>query len=98
LSNSSKVIRYVTYSTFKFPNTAGTDFNSKTRDLALIAGWDAVIPPIPPEAPILLSPGASITFKLGTSTGATTYWLQINTSSDFNGTDMFNAEVDDITV
>ena len=51
----------------------------------------------PPNAPTLVSPGTSITFKWNASTGATKYQLQVNTTSDFSGTDAFNAEVGDVT-
>ncbi len=63
-----------------------------------IAGWGSpASPPEPPPAPAPLSPGTAITFKWGTATGATNYWLQVNTASNFTGTDMFNAEVGNIT-
>jgi hypothetical protein len=61
-----------------------------------IAGW--ATPSLPPDAaPILASPGASVTFKWGAADRATTYWLQVNTQSDFNGSNLFNAEVGNVT-
>jgi len=54
-------------------------------------------PPEPPDAPTPVSPGTSITFKWNASSGATKYHLQVNTQSDFLGTDVFNAEVGDVT-
>jgi hypothetical protein len=50
-----------------------------------------------PPAPALVSPGTSITFKWSESTGATKYWLQVNTKSKFTGIDVFNAEVGNVT-
>jgi len=90
--------KLATFSTFSFPNPAGTGFSSFSGRRALVAGWSGSgLPPAPPEPPSLLSPGSAITFKWGTSTGATTYWLQVNTASAFTGTDMFDAEVGNVT-
>jgi hypothetical protein len=86
----------VTYSSFTFPPTAGTSFTNTTVYMSL-AGWGSISLPTPPEPPSPLSPGATITFKWGTSTGATTYWLQVNTASDFSGTNVVNAEVGNVT-
>ena len=51
----------------------------------------------PPNAPTLVSPGTAITFKWGTSSGATKYYLQVNTNSSFTGTSMFDGEVGNVT-
>ena len=51
----------------------------------------------PDDAPALLSPGETVTFKWGTAARATKYQLQVNTQDDFNGTDLFNAEVGNVT-
>jgi len=84
------------YST-DFPASAGTGFTNYPGYHSLVAGWGVVTPPTLPDAPSLLSPGTAITFKWGASTGATTYWLQVNTASDFTGTNLFNAEVGNVT-
>jgi hypothetical protein len=44
----------------------------------------------------LLSPGEVIIFKWSAATGATKYWLQVNTGADFTGTNMFNAELGNV--
>jgi len=80
-----------------FPASAGTGFTNSPGYHSIIAGWGDFTPPTPPGSPSLLSPGTAITFKWGSSTSATTYWLQVNTASDFTGTDMFDAEVGNIT-
>jgi hypothetical protein len=86
----------ITFGSFNWPATASWSGSSTVYNISL-AGWGTITPPVPPDIPTLLSPGASITFKWSTSTGATTYWLQVNTASNFTGTDMFNAEVGDVT-
>ncbi|MGB8706700.1 MAG: fibronectin type III domain-containing protein, partial [Dehalococcoidia bacterium] len=85
-----------TYSGFSFPNPAGSGLTSDSVGYYMFAGLGA--PPSPPDAaPALISPGASITPKWGSAERATTYWLQVNTQSDFNGTNLFNAEVGNVT-
>ena len=86
----------VTYSTFTFPNPAGTGFGSAvvTR---FMAGYGTTTPTLPPDVPTPISPGTAITFKWSASTGATKYWLQVNTSAEFTGANMFNAEVGNVT-
>jgi hypothetical protein len=44
-----------------------------------------------------LSLGITITFKWGAADRATKYQLQVNTQTDFNGTDMFNSELGNVT-
>jgi hypothetical protein len=91
-------LRYktTTYSSFTFPNPAGTGFSSLSSN-GLLAGWGIVVLPPKPLPPTLVSPGAAITFKWNTSSGATKYYLQVNTSPSFDGTNMFNTEVGDVT-
>ncbi|MCJ7664202.1 MAG: Ig domain-containing protein, partial [Desulfobacterales bacterium] len=84
------------YAGFNWPGSL-TGLSTSDNMYLCIAGWSVVSPPTLPDPPSLLSPGATITFKWGTSTGATTYWLQVNTASDFTGTNMFNSEVGNIT-
>jgi hypothetical protein len=89
------IYKPATYSTFSFPTNAGSGFDSGSY-YSISQGWGT--PPSPPDdAPALLSPGASITFKWGTVDRATKYWLQVNTSADFTGTNIFNAEVGNVT-
>ena len=92
-------LRYktATYSTFTFPNPAGTGFASLTSN-GLLAGWGFVVLPAPPPAPILVSPGTSITFKWNASAGATKYYLEVNTSATFDGTSLFDSEVGNVTL
>jgi phosphotransferase system IIB component len=90
------VFRALSYST-DFPALAGAGFTTSSGNHSLTAGWGQYTPPAPPSPPSLLSPGTAITFRWGTSSGATTYWLQVNTAADFTGTNMFNAEVGNIT-
>jgi hypothetical protein len=94
---ASGTFRYksATYSGFTFPNPAGSGFNNATQS-DTIAGWGFVVPPTPPPAPTLVSPGTAITFKWNTSSGATKYYLQVNTNSSFTGTSLFDAEVGDV--
>jgi hypothetical protein len=91
-------LRYktATYSTFSFPDPAGTGFSSLSSN-GLLAGWGFFVPPPLPSAPTLVSPGAAITFKWNASTGATKYHLQVNTNSSFTGASVFNDEVGDVT-
>jgi hypothetical protein len=84
-----------TYSGFNWPGTL-TGLSASDNMYLCIAAWGTTAT-TPPAAPSLLSPGTSITFKWGASTGATTYQLQVNTASNFTGTDLFNAEVGNVT-
>ncbi len=97
--HSSTECRYraASYSSFTFPDpaTAGGSLIPSTAVTCLLAGWGT--PPAPPDAPTLLSPGTTITFKWNASSGATNYHLQVNTQSYFLGTNMFNAEIGDVT-
>ncbi|MDD5312464.1 MAG: C25 family peptidase propeptide domain-containing protein [Dehalococcoidia bacterium] len=55
------------------------------------ASFITAVPPLPPGAPSLLSPGARIVVKWSKTSGATNYGLQVNTASDFGaGTMAFN--------
>jgi hypothetical protein len=93
--SATGTLRYktTTYSSFTFPSSAGTGFSSLTTSIGLLAAWGFTTPPTPPSAPIIVSPGTAITFKWDISIGATKYYLQVNTSSSFDGTSMFDAEV-----
>jgi hypothetical protein len=85
--------RPATYSSFSsFPSSAGTGFTTQSNWDALIAGWATITLPAPPATPTIVAPKKTITFEW-TSSGATKYRLQVNTTSDFNGTSMFDAEV-----
>ena len=96
LSGGARKYRAATYSTWTWPNPWTAAVTSDAI-LVICAGWGSTAAPIPPEPPTLLSPGTAITFKWGAATGATKYWLQVNTQSDFLGTNMFNEEVGDVT-
>ncbi len=87
--------RASTYAGFNFPSSAG----AVTKDAIdnLIAGWGPP-PPAPGVAPDLLSPGTAITFKWGAVVSASKYHLQVNTTSGFSGTDIFNSEVGNVTL
>jgi hypothetical protein len=63
----------------------------------LVAGWGLVIPPTPPSPPTLVSPGTTITFTWSAATGATKYYLEVNTSGDFTGTVIWAGEVGNVT-
>jgi hypothetical protein len=82
-----------TYSSFSFPNPAGSGFTTGYTDwYDYIAGWGTIIPPTPPNPPDIISPGAAIIFKWGAPNGATKYQLQVSTSSSFTTT-VFDADV-----
>jgi len=68
-------------------NSAGDDWADSTASFTTSA---------PPSPPSLLSPGEVIIFKWSAATGATKYWLQVNTGADFTGTNMFNAELGNV--
>ena len=69
-------------------NSAGEDWADTTEDF---------ITPGPPDPPTLVSPGAAITFGWSAPSGATKYWLQVNTNSSFTGTSMFDMELGNVT-
>jgi hypothetical protein len=81
-----------TYSSWAWPGSAGSGWNTQTGYTYFIAGWGTTTPPTPPNPPDLLSPGAAITFKWGSPNGATKYQLQVSTSSSFTTT-VFDADV-----
>jgi hypothetical protein len=85
-----------TYSSFSFP-ASPSGLSTLTGSVGLLAGWGFAVLPTPPPTPVVVSPGSSITFKWNASTGATKYYLQVNTSADFTGTNIFNAEVGNVT-
>jgi hypothetical protein len=59
--------------------------------------FDTLLSADPPDVPTLLSPGTTIVFKWNASSGATKYWLEVNTAASFNGTSMFNSELGNVT-
>ena len=79
-----------------FPDPAGTGFSPGTY-YSISQGW-GMPPSAPGAAPSLLSPGTAITFKWGSVDNASKYYLQVNTTSGFNGTDLFNSEVGNVTM
>ena len=85
-----------TYSTFSFPNSAGSGF-LPFSGYTISQGWGTPpAPPVPPSPPTLLSP-TPITFRWGASTGATNYYLQVNPASDFSSTFVWDGEVGNVT-
>lgn len=84
------------YSFFSFPTTPA-GLSNIPNNSGLLAGWGFEVLPTPPPTPIVVSPGTAITFKWNASTGATKYYLQVNTNSSFNGTSLFDAEVGNVT-
>jgi hypothetical protein len=84
----------VSFASFNFPDPAGAGFNAGMRELS-IAGWGGAVAPEPPAAPT--RDCSALTFKWNASAGATKYHLQVNTSADFSGTNMFNGEVGNVT-
>jgi hypothetical protein len=98
VASSGTTMRYktgITYAGFSFPNPAGAGFTSYTSAYHLLAGWG--IPPAVPLATTFITPGTALTFKWGAVDRATSYHLQVNTLAGFNGTDMLNTEVGNIT-
>jgi hypothetical protein len=81
-----------TYSGFTFPGSAGAGFAPSSANL-LLAGWGGGFVSAPPAPPAIVAPKTTVTFEWTASSGATKYRLQVNTVSDFTGTDVFNAEV-----
>jgi hypothetical protein len=64
--------------------------------LLYFAGWGGTVATVAPAAPTRACTALTFTFKWNAATGATKYHLQVNTSSGFTGTDMFNAEVGNV--
>jgi len=95
---ASLLYKPTTYSSFTFPSQAGTGWTPQAGYTYFIAGWGGTQPLTPPSAPSLLAPGASITFQWSTSTGASKYQLQVNSSQAFTGTSMFDAETGTNTI
>ena len=87
--------KQATYSGFSFPNPAGTGFTNGAY-YSIAQGWGT--PPPIPLATTFITPGTTLTFKWGAVDRATNYHLQVNTLSGFNGTDIFNAEVGNVTL
>ena len=89
--------RSIAYSSFTFPVIFSSYLYSTFRNFAPLIRLYASVPVPPSTAPTLSSPGSAITFKWASVSGATTYRLQVNTSSSFSGTDIFNAELNNVT-
>jgi hypothetical protein len=85
------------YSSWNFPDPAGSGWNLQPGSTHFIAAWGTTTPPTPPNPPDLLSPGTAITFKWGAPNGATKYQLQVSTSSSFTTT-VFDADVGNNTL
>jgi hypothetical protein len=51
----------------------------------------------PPNTPEPISPGTTITFTWSAPSGATKYYLQVNTDPAFTGTSLFDGEVGNVT-
>jgi len=83
----------ITFSTFAFPDPAGTGFDTDSYTHA-IEGWSGTVAPVAPAAPT--RDCSALTFKWYTAMGATKYHLQVNTSLGFTGTDKLNAEVGNV--
>ncbi len=80
-----------TYSTFSFPNPAGSGFTNYDG-YHIVAGW--AVETAAPAAPT--RDCSALTFKWNASAGATKYHLQVNTSADFTGANVFNGEVGNV--
>ncbi|MGB8707208.1 MAG: hypothetical protein WCD72_04570, partial [Dehalococcoidia bacterium] len=85
--------KVATYSSFSFPNPAGSGLTSDSVGYYMFAGWGTIVPPTPPPTPTTLPPAMPITFSWSASAGATKYQLQVNTNSTFSGTSLFDSEV-----
>jgi C1A family cysteine protease len=81
-----------------FPASAGSGFTTSAGYHCLTAGWGASTPLVPPSPPALTAPGAAVTFQWGTSTGATKYWLQVNTAQAFSGANIINTDIGNLTL
>lgn len=89
--------RATPFAGFTFPAACDPYFSMVRNFIPLMQCYGAL--PVPPSnAPVLVSPGSTITFKWGQVFGATNYQLQISTASGFTpGSDIFNAEVNNVT-
>lgn len=96
-TKGSRAMAYkqVAYSGFSFPNPAGTGLATGSY-FSIAQGWGT--PPPIPLATTFITPGTALNFKWGAVDRATNYHLQVNTLPAFNGTDIFNAEIGNITV
>jgi hypothetical protein len=95
----SGTMRYktnVSYCGYVIPNLAGTGFISLTGYYHQAAGWGT--PPPIPLATAFITPVTVVTFKWGAVDSEYKYHLQLNTSSEFSGTDLFNREVGHVTL
>jgi hypothetical protein len=81
-----------TYASWTYPDPAGSGWNTQTGYTYFVAGWSAAVSALP-APPTIVTPKTTITFEWSAPSGATKYRLQVNTASDFTGTDVFNAEV-----
>ncbi len=88
--------KVATYSSFTYPDPAGTGFSGTGNNVSIaIAGWGIAVVPEKPVAPT--RDCTALTFRWNASTGATNYHLQVNTNAAFTDTDMFNDEVGNVT-
>jgi len=78
-----------------FPNPAGSGFTSGAF-FSIAQGWGT--PPLPPPATSFITPGTAITFKWSAADRADNYHLQVNTQPGFDGTNVFNDEVGNVTI
>jgi hypothetical protein len=77
------------YSGFTFSGTPSG--LSSWAGYHLIAGWGSTTPMTPPQAPVIVAPGATVLFKWNAADTATNYGLQVSTTGDFQaGTFAFN--------
>jgi hypothetical protein len=95
LTGTTRRYKAGTYTGWTFPNPAGSGFSSTTGYADLEAGWGSTVAPEKPLAPT--RDCTTLTFRWNASAGATNYHLQVNTSADFTGTNMFNGEVGNVT-
>jgi hypothetical protein len=93
--SGTMVYKAVSYSG-SFPDPAGSGFTPGAY-YSISQGWGTP-PSAPVIAPALLSPGTAITFQWGAVESASRYHLQVNTSSELSGTDLFNSEVGNVTL
>jgi hypothetical protein len=81
LTGTTRRYKAGTYTGWTFPNPAGTGFSSTVNYADLEAGWGSTVAPEKPLAPTRNC--STLTFRWNASAGATKYWLQVNTSTDF---------------
>jgi len=94
-TSGTALCKAATYSTFTFPDPAGSGFvyGASSNE---IAGWGVIVVPTPPAPPTVSACKTSIEFEWDASAGATKYWLQVSTDPGFGaGTIVF--EDDEIT-